>query len=150
MKKRTKLEMKWMNEDVTEWLLKSDNNPHVAWDEYCKHLVMNNHLRSHYIKGKEDFVKVSKELETELKQQQEIKQQKQIIKQNKEKIISELKTLTPKQAKTLWSQHRGNLQGIEKVLLMEIVSIIIDDNWTWSDLTDQHIKLYSKLNLQPA
>lgn len=147
MKKRTKLEMKWMKEDVTEWLLKTNNDPHKAWDEYCKHLVMNNHLRSHYIKGKEDFVKVSKEIEIELKQQQEIKQQKQLTKQLKENLSNELKSLTPEQAKALWKNNKDKVTPNEKLTLVDLVTQISAKEFY---LEQKHIDLYSKLSLQPA
>jgi uncharacterized protein YeaO (DUF488 family) len=147
MKRRTKLEMKWMKEDITEWLLKTSNDPHAAWDEYCKHLVMNNHLRSHYITGKQDFVKVSKELETELKQQQEIKQQKEIIKQNKENAINEIKQLTVNQAKTLWKEYKDKVTPNEKLTLVDLVTQISANEFY---LEQKHIELYNKLSLQLA
>ena len=153
MKKRTKLEMKWMKEDVSEWLEKTNNDPHTAWDEYCKHLVMNNHLRSHWIKGKEDFIKVSKEFNAEIKRQQEIKQQKEISKQNKQIIIDFIMNLNFEEMKAIWNEYKNNVSQSDKLVIQEIYLMKYDNCFEEKYIDQQTINVFTpiyKQSLQPA
>ncbi|MGG3987479.1 hypothetical protein [Bacillus smithii] len=146
-KRRTKLQMKWMREDVTEWLLKCGNDPHQAWDEYCKHLILNNHLRDHYIRGKQDFIKVSQELTKELERQQQLKAQKETSEKERKQIEQEIKQMTWEQAKNLWKFHKNNLSQNEKIVLADLITQIQFNDF---NITQTHINLYKKLSLQTA
>lgn len=153
MKRRTKLDMKWMKEDVSEWLEKTNNDPHKAWDEYCKHLVMNNYLRSHYIRGKEDFIKISKEFETEMKREQEIKEQKEIYKQNKQIVIDFIMNLSFDEMKAIWNKYKNNVPKSDKLVLQEVYSMKYDNSYEKNYIDQQVINVFTKIykeSLQPV
>ncbi|MGG2091269.1 hypothetical protein AB1283_00700 [Bacillus sp. S13(2024)] len=148
-KKRTKTEMNWMREDVASYLIRVNNDPHKAWDLY---IIENlGKLREYYIKGIKDFILVSKELEVERKREEAERKSKLEAKQNREKIISELKSLTRNDVKILWKENKDKVTQNEKLILVDIVNIIASgDTECLKDIEEQHIKLYSKLLLQPA
>ncbi|MED4883873.1 hypothetical protein [Bacillus smithii] len=146
-KRRTKLQMKWMKEDVTEWLLKYENDPHTAWDEYCKYLILNNHLRDHYIRGKQDFIKISQELTKELERQRQLKAQKEASEKERKQIEQKIKQMTWEQAKELWKTYKDNLSQNEKIILADLMNQIQFNEF---NVTQTHINLYKKLSLQTA
>lgn len=49
-----------MNIIVYEFLSKTNNNPHKAWDEYIKYYLLSGKQLSEDIKGIQDFIKASK------------------------------------------------------------------------------------------
>lgn len=146
-RRRTKLEMNWMRTDVTEWLLKSGNNPHKAWDAYIKYHLENKMLMDHYIRGIKDFNAVSEELAKEMQQEKEEKEYKEQLKRDKAALTDELKQLTPEQGKALWKENKATVSESDKITLVDMVNMIMNQEY-W--IEEKHLRLYEKLQMQPA
>jgi hypothetical protein len=143
--KRNKLAMQWMREDVTEYLQRTNNDPHKAWDLFIKEHLEANKPLPNWIKGKKDFVKVANELQTEIERQQREKEFKQQQKTQKESILQELKQLNIEQIKALWKNHKEQCTTNEKIILSDIVNFVYLGEW--NSIDDKHINLILKYNM---
>jgi hypothetical protein len=143
--KRNKLAMKWMREDVTEYLQRSNNDPHQAWDLFIKEHLEAGKPLPNWIKGKKDFVKVANELQTEIERQQTEKEFKQQLKAQKENILQELKQFTNEGIKAIWKNYSNKLNKNEKIYLADLINIIYYQQW--NSLNNNHIELLIRYNM---
>lgn len=104
-KRRTKIEIEWMKQEVMEYLLKTNNDPHKAWDLYIKHHLENNILMPHYIKGIKDFLLVAEEIKEE--------NQKQVYEEKKK---LELKDYQEQLSKITIEKYKNELYPIFKTM----------------------------------
>lgn len=143
-KRRTKVEMVWMENDVREWLYKTNNDPHKAWDEYIKDMLTRGVARAYYIKGIKDFIAVSEKVKLEDKIEEEKAVQKAIQEEKKESIINWLKGLTveeyTKSIKPIFKQIE------DKNLRMMIVNIwaMIQDK-SYKGLTNEDLRQLNQI-----
>lgn len=93
MARRTKNELEKMESLVRLYLDDTNNDPHIAWDEYVKYNMISNNKFPDYIKGIKDFIKVSEKYhaEFEYKKRLEVKKQEnKKLEKNYEEIIKNL------------------------------------------------------------
>lgn len=140
--RRNKLQMKWMREDVTEYLLKTNNDPHAAWDLFIKRHLQAGISIPEWIKGKQDFVKVSKELEQIGFVKSEMEQKEAQRKQT----MDTLKSMTEKEIKALW-RFRDQVTPNEKLTLVDLIHLAYAKDWQY--IENQHLDLLIKYNMIP-
>jgi hypothetical protein len=143
--KRNKLAMQWMREDVTDYLTRTNNNPHQAWDLFVKEHLQSGKAFPNWIKGKKDFIKVSKELQKEIDRQKEEEQYKRQIETQKEIIINKLKQTQKENIKTLWKEYREQVAPDEKVYLADIITMVEYNEWQY--IKEKHINIITKYNM---
>jgi hypothetical protein len=139
--RRNKLQMKWMREEVTEYLLKTNNDPHVAWDLFVKRHLQAGIEIPEWIHGKKDFVKVSKELEQLgfVKSEMEQKEEK------RKQVMNILKQMSAKEARKLWSKFRNQLTKNEELTLVDLIMLIEFNEWHC--IEDKHLDIIIKYNM---
>ena len=140
--KRNKLQMKWMREEVTEYLLKTNNDPHVAWDLFVKRHLQAGIEIPEWIHGKKDFVKVSKELEQIGFVKSEIEQKEAQRKQT----MNTLKSMTEKEIKALW-RFCDQVTPNEKLTLVDLINLVHANEWKY--IENKHLDLLIKYNMIP-
>jgi hypothetical protein len=140
--RRNKLQMKWMREEVTEYLLKTNNDPHAAWDLFVKRHLQAGIEIPEWIHGKKDFVKVSKELEQIGFIKSEIEQRETQRKQ----AMDALKSMTEKEIKALW-RFRDQVTPNEKLMLVDLIHLAYAKDWKY--IENKHLDLIIKYNILP-
>jgi hypothetical protein len=140
--RRNKLQMKWMREEVTEYLLKTNNDPHAAWDLFVKKHLQAGIEIPEWIHGKKDFVKVSKELEQIGFINSEMEQKETQRKQ----AINALKSMTEKEIKALWN-FRDQVTPNEKLTLVDLIHLAYAKDWKY--IENKHLDLLIKYNMIP-
>lgn len=147
VKRRTKLDMKWMKEDVTEYLSRSNNNPHKAFDLFIKEHLERQSLLPHYIKGIKDFINVSATYQAELDKQQAEKEHRQNIKANKEQIVQTLNTMSANDFKPLYMEYKDKVSNSDKLNLVTIYTMIHQQDFRGFDETLLNTILNNNINL---
>jgi hypothetical protein len=140
--RRNKLQMKWMREEVTEYLLKTNNDPHAAWDLFVKRHLQAGIEIPEWIHDKKDFVKVSKELEQIGFIKSEIEQRETQRKQ----AMDALKSMTEKEIKALW-RFRDQVTPNEKLMLVDLIHLAYAKDWKY--IENKHLDLIIKYNILP-
>ncbi|STO12828.1 Uncharacterised protein [[Flavobacterium] thermophilum] len=141
--RRNKLQMKWMREEVTEYLLKTNNDPHAAWDLFIKRHLQAGIEIPEWIHGKKDFVKVSKELE----QLGFVKNEMEQKEEQRKQAMNVLKQMSTKEARKLWSKFRNQLTKNEELILVDLINLIYANEWQY--IENQHLDLLIKHNMIP-
>lgn len=141
--RRNKLQMKWMREDVTEYLLKTNNDPHAAWDLFVKRHLQAGIEIPEWIHGKKDFVKVSKELE-QLGFVKSEMEQKEI---QRKQVLNALKQMPAKEVYALWSKFKNQLTKNEELTLVDLINLVHANEWKY--IENKHLDLLIKYNMIP-
>lgn len=145
--RRTKTEMAQMREEVKQWLLRHDNNPHKAWDAYVAHHLKNNLIMDYYVKGLKDFVNVSNELTDQMAKAKRKKEYKNKMEENKKRLIHELKKLSKDDAVRLWKTNKNKFNSKDKLTLTDIVSMVIAQDY---NIDQRHINLLQKIDFSAS
>lgn len=149
-KRRTKLEMVQMENRVTHWLLNNDNNPHKAWDSFIKYHLESKSIIPHYIKGIEDFNKVSKMLNDEIKQNKAEQQLKQTKINSVEQVKEKLFTMSKEDFKPIYHAYKDIVSESHKLNLVNIYMMIAHNDY--ESITDSEINtlIYNDIELREA
>lgn len=131
MKRRTKLEMEMMREEVTSYLNRTDNNAHQAHELMIKEKLEAGHLIGYWIRGIKDFEKVAKEIqdnndkfEKEYNKQQSIKAMKEA---SKEEALQFINSFNKNNIMSLYKSVKNSVSNNDKLNLIYIVSCISHD-----------------------
>lgn len=142
--RRRKIDLEMMKDDITLYLLKNDNNPHEAWNNFIKDNLMNHSAMPYYIKGIKDFIKVSKDIESKSIIEEKERTDKQQYKILKDGVINSIQSVDKDYAKILWNDYRKVVNENEKITLFEIVSMILEKEYY---IDSKHINFCLKYNL---
>lgn len=131
MKRRTRLEMEMMREEVTSYLNRTDNNAHQAHELMIKEKLEAGHLIGYWIRGIKDFEKVAKEIqdnndkfEKEYNKQQEIKAMKEA---SKDEVLQFIKSLNKENVMSFYKSVKNSVSNTDKLNLTYIVTSIYND-----------------------
>jgi hypothetical protein len=145
MARRTKREMELMKNDVRYYLLQTNLNAHAAHEMMIKECLTSGNPIPYYIKGVNDFIKVSQELALELNRKEQMRKADKARYEAKETIINYILNLTVEEAKSIYKEYKDIVSHTDKLNLVTVCNCLFTGELTENEIDQSTINTFTTI-----